>query len=67
MQKKLRRLREVVKREITEEQFMNILERVCQPVQDESKSDLKEGQPSAIHQSDGCSEMHTHSNKTVNT
>lgn len=62
-----KRPRKIVKQDITEDQFMNVLEQVCQPVQGESKSDSIEGQSSAIHQSDDCNGKHTHSNKTVNT
>jgi len=64
--KKQRRPREIVKRDITESQFMTILEKVCQPIGIKtSESASKEGQTSGSHRSDGYTEKRTRSSKTV--
>lgn len=59
--------RKIVKQDITEDQFMNILGRACNPIELVSESDSKEVQPSESRQGDDCNGTHIHSDKTVNT
>ena len=59
------RQRKIIKRDLTEEQFMVILGKVCQPVKKKpTESDSEQLQTSVARHSDGCSETHTHLDKT---
>ena len=56
------RKRKIIKRDITKDQFLTILNRACRPANQQSDSESVE--TSESHHSDDYSEKHTHSDKT---
>ena len=56
----------LVKRAITKEQFLAILDKAAQPIKKQEPVSTST-QTSEIGHADGCDEMHTHSDRTEGT